>query len=345
MMEYRYLGGSGLKVSAFGFGTVTFGGEDTVSRGFGGTDLATARRLVDMCIDSGVNLFDSADTYSRGHSETMLGEVLKGRREQVLISTKATFRTGDGPNDVGSSRQHLTAAVEGSLRRLGTDRIDIFQLHGFDARTPLEETLRTLDDLVRAGKIRYIGCSNFSGWQLMKALAVSDRHGWVRHVAHQAYYSLVGRSFEWELMPLGLDQGVGTIVWSPLGWGRLTGRIRRGQPRPEVSRLQTPEVLDRGPPLEDEHVFGVVDALDAVAAETGRTVAQVALNWVLQRPTVACVLVGARTEEQLRENLGALGWSLTPDQMATLDAASRQTPAYPYWHQDGFERNPFPVPI
>ncbi len=344
-MDYRYLGGSGLKVSELGFGTVTFGGSDETARGFGATEVATATRLVDICLDAGINLFDSADIYSDGNAEEVLGKALGRRRELVLISTKATFRSGPGPNDVGSSRYHLTAAVEGSLRRLGTDRIDIFQLHGFDARTPVEETLGTLADLVRAGKIRYIGVSNFSGWHLMKSLAASDRYGWPRYVAHQAYYSLVGRSFEWELMPLAVDQKVGTIVWSPLGWARLTGRIRRNQPMPETSRLHTPEVFDRGPPLDPEYVYRVVDAIDAVAAETGKTVPQIALNWLLQRPTVSSILVGARTEEQLRQNLGAAGWALTPEQVARLDAASHQTPAYPYFHQNGFERNPFPVEI
>jgi aryl-alcohol dehydrogenase-like predicted oxidoreductase len=245
---------------------------------------------------------------------------------------------------VGSSRFHLLNAVETSLRRLGTDYIDLFQLHGFDAATPVEETLSTLDDLVRAGKIRYIGCSNFSGWHLMKSLAVSDRFGWSRYVAHQAYYSLIGRDYEWELMPLGVDQGVGCVVWSPLGWGRLTGKIRRGQPLPPVSRLQSKAAVEAGPPVADELLFRVVDALEAIAQETGKTIPQVAINWATQRPTVANVIIGARNEEQLRENLGAVGWQLTPEQMVRLDAASAVTKAYPYWHQEGFaERNPFPV--
>ena len=273
-----------------------------------------------------------------------MGQAIKGRRQQVILSTKATFRNGPGPNDVGSSRFALLNAVEGSLRRLGTDYIDLFQLHGFDAATPVEETLSTLNDLVRVGKIRYIGCSNFSGWHLMKSLAVSDRFGWPRYVAHQAYYSLVGRDYEWELMPLGVDQGVGCVVWSPLGWGRLTGKIRRGQPLPPVSRLQSQVAVEAGPPVADELLFRVVDALEAIAQETGKSVPQVAINWVTQRPTVASVIIGARTEEQLRENLGAVGWQLTPEQMARLDAASAATKAYPYWHQEGFaERNPFPV--
>jgi len=287
-------------------------------------------------------MFDSADIYSAGLAEEILGKAIAGRRDQVIVSTKGTFRNGAGANDVGSSRFHLIRAVEASLRRLGTDYIDIYQLHGFDAKTPVEETLRALDDLVTAGKIRYIGCSNFSGWHLMKSLAVSERYGLARYVAHQAYYSLIGRDYESELMPLAVDQKVGAIVWSPLGWGRLTGKIRRGSGVPAQSRLHV--TAKYGPPLEDEYVYTVVDALDALAEETGKSVPQIALNWLLQRPTVANVIVGARNEEQLRHNLGALGWNLTPEQVARLDAASAVTPAYPYWHQRQFtERNPFPV--
>lgn len=288
-------------------------------------------------------MFDTADVYSSGQSETILGEAIKGRRQDVLISTKATFRFSDAPNDVGSSRYHLIAACEAALKRLGTDYIDLFQLHAFDAQTPIEETLSTLDDLVRAGKIRYIGVSNFSGWHLMKSLAVADRHGYPRYVANQTYYSLIGRDYEWELMPLGLDQGVGAVVWSPLGWGRLTGKIRRGQPLPATSRLHA--TADSGPPVADEYVYKVVDALDEVAAETGKTVAQIALNWLLQRPSVSTVVIGARNEEQLRQNLGAVGWNLSGEQVAKLDAASMVSPAYPYWHQRGSfsERNPEPV--
>lgn len=340
-MEYRHLGASGFKVPALSFGTGTFGGQGKLFGAWGDTDAAQASRLVDICLDAGLNLFDSADVYSGGLAESILGAAIKGRRDKVLISTKATFRAGDGANRVGSSRHHLLAAVDAALTRLGTDYIDLFQLHGFDAQTPVEETLSTLDGLVRAGKIRYLGVSNFSGWHLMKSLAAAERHGWSRYVAHQAYYSLIGRDYEWELMPLGLDQGVGAVVWSPLGWGRLTGKIRRGQPRPAVSRL--PGSADSGPPVDDEYLYRVVDALDAIAAQTGRSVPQIALNWLLQRPTVATVVIGARNEEQLAQNLGAIGWSLTPAQVATLDAASATTRAYPYWHQAGFERNPAPV--
>jgi aryl-alcohol dehydrogenase-like predicted oxidoreductase len=342
-MEFRQLGGSGFKVPVLSLGTGTFGGKGDFFRGFGETDVNEAKRLVDICLESGMNMFDSADIYSGGAAEEILGAALRGRRDQVIISTKGSFRRGPGPNDTGSSRFALLRAVEASLKRLGTDYIDLYQLHGFDAVTPIEETLRTLDDLVTAGKIRYIGCSNFSGWHLMKSLAISERHGWARHVAHQAYYSLVGRDYEWELMPLAIDQKVSTIIWSPLGWGRLTGKIRRGQPLPPGTRLQSKVTADGGPQVPEEHLFRVVDALDQVAQETGKTVPQIALNWLLTRPTVANVIVGARNEEQLRQNLAAVGWNLTPEQLARLDAASSTPKAYPYWHQSGFDRNPSPV--
>jgi aryl-alcohol dehydrogenase-like predicted oxidoreductase len=342
-MEHRFLGASGLKVPALTLGTGTFGGVGEFFGGFGNTDVKGARRLVDIAIDAGVTMFDTADIYSSGKSEEILGEALEGRRQDVLISTKASFRFGPGPNQTGSSRYHLVRAVEASLKRLRTDVIDLFQLHGFDALTPVEETLRALDDLVTAGKLRYIGASNFSGWHLMKSLAASDRHGWSRYVAHQAYYSLVGREYEWELMPLALDQGVGTVVWSPLGWGRLTGKLRRGAPKPDVSRLNTKSTADGGPQVPEEQLFRVVDALDVVAQETGKTVPQVALNWLLQRPTVSTVILGARNEEQLQQNLGAVGWNLTAAQVELLDKASAVPRTYPYWHQAGYERNPFPT--
>jgi len=337
------LGGSGFKVPVLSLGTGTFGGKGEFFRGFGETDLDEARRLVDICLESGLNMFDSADVYSGGAAEEILGAAIRGRRDQVIISTKGTFRRGPGPNDTGSSRYSLLKAVEASLKRLGTDYIDLYQLHAFDAVAPVEETLRTLDDLVSAGKIRYIGCSNFSGWHLMKSLATSDRQGWVRHVAHQAYYSLVGRDYEWELMPLALDQKVSTIVWSPLGWGRLTGKIRRGQPLPQHTRLQSKVTADGGPQVPEDYLFRVVDAMDEVARETGKTVPQIAINWLLSRPTVANVIVGARNEEQLRQNLGSVGWQLTREQIARLDAASATPKAYPYWHQSSFDRNPPPV--
>jgi aryl-alcohol dehydrogenase-like predicted oxidoreductase len=342
-MEYRLLGGSGFKVPVLSFGTGTFGGEGEFFKAWGANDVEQAKRVVDIAIEGGINLFDSADVYSGGAAEEILGHAIKGRRDQVLISTKATFTAGKGPNDVGSSRFHLIEAVDKALKRLGTDYIDLFQLHGFDAMTPVEEVTGTLDGLVKAGKIRYLGVSNFSGWHLMKALAHQEKFNLSKYVAHQAYYSLVGRDYEWELMPLGLDQQVGAVVWSPLGWGRLTGKLRRGQPKPESSRLNSQIARDAGPQIEDEYLFQVVDALDEIAEETGKTVPQIALNWLLQRPTVSTVIVGARNEEQLRQNLGAVGWNLTPEQVAKLDKASERPKVYPYWHQDGFSRNPFPV--
>ena len=269
-MEYRLLGRSGFKVPVLTLGTGTFGGKGEFFTGWGVTQAAEATRLVDICLEAGLTMFDSADGYSGGLAEEILGKAVAGRRDKVLISTKGTFSTGPGPNDTGSSRFHLIQAVEGSLRRLGTDYIDLYQLHAFAALTPQEETLKTLDDLVRAGKIRYIGCSNFSGWHLMKSLAVSEKYGLVRHVAHQAYYSLIGRDYEFELMPLAVDQGVGTVVWSPLGWARLTGKFRRGAPAPKISRLNTSASVGHAVP--DEYLFKVVDAIDAVARETGKTV-------------------------------------------------------------------------
>ncbi|MDQ5849128.1 MAG: aldo/keto reductase [Pseudomonadota bacterium] len=344
-MEHRQLGASGFMVPVLSLGTGTFGGGNEFFKAWGASDVAEARRLVDICLEAGVSLFDSADGYSNGMAEEILGQAIKGRRGEVLISTKGSFRRGPGPNDVGSSRHYLTRAVEASLRRLGTDYIDLYQLHAFDALTPIEEALATLDDLVRAGKIRYIGCSNFSGWHLMKSLAYSERHGLARYVAHQAYYSLVGRDYEWELMPLALDQKVAALIWSPLGWGRLTGKIRRGQPLPKVSRLQSKLAADKGPQVPQEHLYRVVDALDEVAQETGKTVPQIALNWLLARPSVATLIIGARSEEQLRQNLGAIGWKLTSAQIARLDAASTVPLPYPYWHQRGTfsDRNPAPV--
>ncbi len=342
-MEFRKLGGSGFKVPVLSLGTGTFGGSNEFFKAWGGSGVEEATRLIDICLEAGLNMFDSADVYSEGLAEEVLGKAIAGRRDQVIISTKATFRSGPGPNDVGSSRHHLLRSCEASLRRLGTDYIDLYQMHGFDAQTPVEETLQVLDDLVKSGKVRYIGCSNFSGWHLMKSLAISEKYGLSRYVAHQAYYSLIGRDYESELMPLGLDQQVGAVVWSPLGWGRLTGKIRRGQALPEVSRLRAKSSVDAGPPVPDEQVYRVVDAIDEIARENGKSVSQIALNWLLQRPTVANVIIGARNEEQLRQNLGAVGWNLSAEQVAKLDAASAMTPAYPYWHQRFFpERNPFP---
>jgi aryl-alcohol dehydrogenase-like predicted oxidoreductase len=341
-MEFRQLGYSGLKVPVISFGTGTFGGEGEFFKAWGSSDVSEATRLVDICLEAGVNLFDTADIYSRGASEEILGQAIKGRRNQLLISTKTTFSMGDGPNDVGSSRYHIIEACEASLRRLGTDHIDIYHMHGFDAVTPVEEVINTLDTLVTSGKIRYIACSNFSGWHLMKSLDISEKYGWARYVGHQVYYSLLSREYEWELMPLGIDQKVGALVWSPLGWGRLTGKIRRGQPLPAESRLH--KTAEQGPPIEDDHLYDIVDALDIIAKETEKSIPQVALNWLLQRPTVSTIIIGARNEQQLRQNLAAEGWNLAADQVARLDKASAVKRIYPYWHQEQFaNRNPLPV--
>jgi aryl-alcohol dehydrogenase-like predicted oxidoreductase len=344
-MEYRQLGRSGLNVPELCFGAGTFGSGNEFFKAWAETSQQDADRIVGICMDAGMNFFDTANVYSDGKSETMLGKAIGHyKRKDVLLSTKATFRLGTGPNDVGSSRYHLIQSLEKSLKRLGTDYVDVYHLHAFDAITPVEETLNTLDKFVRDGKVRYIACSNFSGWHLMKSLSVSERYGWARYVGHQVYYSMIGRDYEWELMPLALDQGVGALVWSPLGWGRLTGKIRRGQPLPEGSRLNSKVVLDNGPQPDEEYVYQVVDAIDEVAEETGKTVPQIALNWLLQRPTISTLIVGARNEEQLKANLGAVGWKLTTEQIAKLDAASEVPLAYPYWHQRQFgERNPKPV--
>jgi aryl-alcohol dehydrogenase-like predicted oxidoreductase len=338
-MEYRQLGSSGLRVPALSFGTGTFGGQGPLFSAWGTSDVAEARRLVDLCLDAGVTLFDTADVYSNGASEEILGTAIRDRRDAVLISTKTGLPMGDGPQDWGASRARLIRAVEDALRRLGTDYIDLLQLHAFDASTPTEEVMGTLDQLIAAGKIRYAGVSNYPGWQIMKAQAIADRHGWPRLVAHQVYYSLIGRAYEAELMPLAADQGLGALVWSPLGWGRLTGKIGRDRPIPTGSRLHETEQF--APPVETEQLYRVVDAIEAVAADTGKTVPQIAINWLLRRPTVSSVIIGARNEEQLRDNLGALGWSLTPEQVAALDAASDVLPPYPhtpYRQQEGFAR-------
>ncbi|MFI5386436.1 MAG: aldo/keto reductase [Fimbriimonadales bacterium] len=334
-MEYRQLGGSGLKIPVLGIGSAAFGKDDEMFPNYS--------RLVDIAIDAGANLIDTANVYSKGAAEEAIGRAIKGRRDKVILGTKATFTMSADPNDAGSSRFHLVKSVEDSLRRLGTDHIDLYQMHSFDAIAPVEETLNTLDDLVRSGKIRYIGCSNYSGWHLMKSLAFSDRFNLARYVSQQVYYSLVGRDFEYELMPLGIDQKVGAIIWSPLGWGRLTGKIRRGQPLPPDSRLRNEVVVEMGPQVPEEYLYKVVDALDEVAKETGKTAPQIAINWLLQRPTVTAVIIGARNEDQLKQNLGSVGWNLTAEQVAKLDKASATPMPYPYWHQYGFHRNPFPV--
>ena len=342
-MEYRFLGRSGFKVPELCFGCGTFGGRDEFFDAWGATeDTNEARKMVDICMEAGLNFFDTADIYSFGRSETVLGKAIAHlKREDVLISTKATFRFGDGPNNVGSSRWHLTRSLEASLQRLGTDYVDVYHMHEIDPQTPVEEMLSTLNDFVHSGKVRYIACSNYTGWLLMKSLSVSERYGWSRFIGHQVYYSLLNREYEWELMPLAIDQGVGALIWSPLGWGRLTGKVRRSTGIPKDSRLNSKLVVDTGPQVPEEHLYKVVDALDVVAKETGKTVPQIALNWLLRRPTISTLIIGARNEEQLRQNLGAVDWSLTPEQMTKLGAASEVPQPWPYWHNRQFaERNP-----
>jgi aryl-alcohol dehydrogenase-like predicted oxidoreductase len=340
-MEYRQLGASGLKVPVLSYGTATFGGGNEFFKAWGTTQADEASRLINLCLDAGVNLFDTANVYSNGLSEEILGKALEGLRNKVLISTKATFPMSDEPNDLGSSRQHLVKQCEDSLRRLKTDHIDIYHMHGFDGVTPVEETLKTLENLIQSGKVRYIACSNFSGWHLMKSLSLSEKYGWSKYIAHQAYYSLLDREFEWELMPLGLDQHIGTIVWSPLASGRLSGKYRRNQPLPADSRVQ--QGGGHGPALNEEHLYTIIDALDEVAEETGKSVAQISLNWLLQRPTVSNIVIGARNEEQLKQNLDAVGWNLTTEQVKKLDGASNADPIYPYWHQrQNIVLNPLP---
>ncbi|MEJ1240779.1 aldo/keto reductase [Chryseolinea sp. T2] len=331
-MEYRQLGASGLRVPVLSFGTATFGGAGNFFKAWGSTQVNEASRLIDVCLDSGVNLFDTANTYSKGLSEEILGKAIKGKREKLLISTKCTFRMTDEINDYGSSRFNIIRSCEQSLSRLGVDTIDIYHMHGFDANTPVYELLSALNNLVESGKVRYIACSNFSGWHLMKSLSTSERYGWAKYVGHQAYYSLVNRDFEWELMPLGIDQGVGTLVWSPLASGLLSGKYRRGKPQPDARVAQGGSPVP-GFVVSDDLLYRIVDVLDEVSKETGKTIAQVALNWLLQRPTVVSIIIGARNEEQLQDNLGATGWNLTTDQVKRLDAASEVPPVYPYWHQ------------
>ncbi len=341
-MEHRKLGGSGLSVPVLSFGTGTFGGQGNFFKAWGNTDVSEAKKMVRLCLDAGVNMFDTANTYSRGMSEEILGEAITGIRDELILSTKATFIMGSGPNDFGSSRFHLIKQCEESLRRLKTDHIDIYHMHGFDATTPVEETLKTLETLVNSGKVRYIACSNFSGWHLMKSLSISEKYGWNKYIAHQANYSLVNREFEWELMPLGIDQNVGTMVWGPLSGGRLGGKFRRNQPIPQDTRIAQGGGL--GPDMPAEFFYNLIDVLDEIAEETGKTISQIAINWLLHKPTVDNIIIGARNEEQLKQNLGSVGWNLSAEQISRLDKASETQPIYPYWHQRGnLKLNPLPV--
>jgi aryl-alcohol dehydrogenase-like predicted oxidoreductase len=342
-MQQRFLGGSGLSVSSLSLGTMTFGGKGRHAA-MGGLGVEEAGRLVDIAIAHGVTLFDSADIYSEGLAEEVLGATLKGRRHSVQIATKAFSRMGPGPNDLGLSRHHLIEACEASLRRLGTDYIDLYQAHSMDSLTPMEETLAAFDALVRQGKVRYIGCSNFSAWQTMKAVAISGRNGLARYISQQIQYSLLIRDAEYELIPMGLDQGVGVMAWSPLMFGLLSGKIRRSAPQPTEGRLAA-----LGAPIEVdwERLYRIVDVMLAVAGERGVTPAQVAINWVHGKPGVDTVILGARNEAQLLDNLASAAWELSAEEMARLDDASAQPEPYPYWHQQKWAgaRNPRLPPI
>lgn len=335
-MEYRQLGNSGLRVPVLSFGTGTFGGGTEFFKAWGKTEVKDASRLVSLCLDAGVNMFDTANVYSMGMAEEIFGKAITGMRERMLISTKATFPMSNGIHDYGSSRHHLVRSCEDSLKRLATDYIDIYHMHGFDANTPVDETLKALDNLVTSGKVRYIACSNFSGWHLMKSLSVSERYGWSRYIAHQAYYSLINRDYEWELMSLAIDQKIGTIVWSPLASGLLTGKYRREHSRPTDTRIALGGSPVPSDAINEERLYSIVDRLDMISKETGKTPAQISINWLLQRPTVSSIIIGARNEEQLKQNLDAVGWNLTTDQIKSLDEASETFPAYPYWHQRQF---------
>ncbi|MGA8479872.1 MAG: aldo/keto reductase [Chthoniobacterales bacterium] len=330
LMEYRQLGQSGLRVSMLSLGTMTFGGETFFNK-VGATDVKGARHQVDLCLEAGVNLFDTANIYSHGLSEEILGQVLEGRRDKVLIATKFRMVMRDGPNDGGASRHHIIKECEDSLRRLRTDYIDLYQIHEWDGETPLEETLETLDTLVRSGKVRYIGCSNYSGWHLMKALAVSDRRNYARFVSQQIYYSLQARDAEYELVPITLDQGLGILVWSPLAGGLLSGKYRRGQKTPEGTR----HFNNWGePPIHnEEQLYNIIDLLVELGETHKVSPAQVALAYLLGRPGVTSLVIGARTEEQLADNLAAASVRLAPEERARLDKASAPVLLYPYWHQ------------
>ena len=340
-MEQRHLGESGLSVSAFGFGTMTVGGRDRFAQ-MGNIQAQEASRLIDICLESGVNLIDTADLYSYGAAEEVLGQALQGRRDKVVLATKAFMRVGPGVHDVGLSRKHLLQACENSLRRLQTDYVDLYMAHDPDALVPMEETLRAFDDLICQGKVRYIGCSNFSAWHVTKALAIADRSGYARYISQQINYSLLARDAEHELIPMGLDQGVGAMAWSPLGYGLLTGKFRRDA-RPTETRLAS---LEAPGTIDQERLYRIVDVLLEISRERNVSAAQVALNWVVSKPGVSTVLIGARNERQLRDNLGAAQWKLTAEEIFRLDGVSATPEPYPNWHHHRFaaERNP-PLPV
>lgn len=332
-MQYRTLGRSGLKVSAIAMGTFTFGGVGPFAR-VGNQGVPEARRLVDLAIDHGVNVFDTANMYSSGVSEEILGEVLEGRRDQVLVTSKARMRIGTGPNDEGTSRFHLIRECERSLKRLRTDHIDIYYMHEWDGTTPVEEKMAALDTLVQQGKVRYVGCSNYSGWHVMKSLMASERDHRVRFVTQQIHYTLEAREAEYELLPISVDQGLGVLVWSPLAAGLLTGKHRRGKPAPEGSRQFAGWTE---PPIRDEdRLWNIIDVLVEIGDARGVSAAQVALAWLLTRPAVSSLVVGGRNEAQFKDNFAAVDLVLTADELTRLNEVSRPPLIYPYWHQGQF---------
>ncbi|UOB19377.1 aldo/keto reductase [Abyssalbus ytuae] len=331
-MEYRNLGNSGLKVPVLSLGTGTFGGTNEFFKRWGQTGIKEATRLIDICFERGINFFDTANVYSIGDSEIILGKALNGKRDKSIISTKATFQMGEHPNDKGSSRYHLMNALENSLKRLNTDYIDLYLMHKFDRSTPVEETLRTLDNMIKSGKVRYIGCSNFAAWQLMKSLSVSERNNLEKYVVYQGYYSLIGRDYEQELMPLLEDQKMGLMAWSPLGWGRLTGKIKRGLEMKE-GRIKSGGAVG-SPPVEDEFLYKVVDVLEKIGEELNKSIPQVAINWLLQNQSISNIVMGARNEKQLISNIDSVGWNLTPEHLNELNEVSTQMPIYPHWIGD-----------
>jgi len=329
-MEYRQMGKSGLFVPAITFGTATFGGRGDFFQSWGASDIETATRLIELCIENGVTMFDSADNYSMGQAEEILGSALGGKRHEVIISTKTSCPLGTGPNDVGSSRGRIIAACEQSLRRLQTDYIDLYSMHISDLLTPPEETLRALEDLITSGKVRYIGVSNYAAWQVMKSIGIAESMRLNKYISYQGYYSLIGRDYEWELLPCVLDAGLGMMAWSPLGWGRLTGKIKRGQPA-SAGRIAAGGA-EGGPPVSDDLMFRILDELEAISAEIDKPVAEIAIRWVLDRPSVSTVIIGARNEEQLVANLKASSWKLSPEQIRKLNLASQTVAPYPSWH-------------
>ncbi len=331
-MEYRNLGNSGLKVPVLSLGTGTFGGTNEFFQRWGQTDEKEATRLINLCLERGINFFDTANVYSIGDSEIVLGKALKGKRDKTLISTKATFQMGEHPNEKGSSRHHLMNALEASLKRLNTDYIDLYLMHGFDRNTPIEETLRALDTMIKSGKVRYIGCSNFAAWQLMKSLSISEKLDLEKYVIYQGYYSLIGRDYEQELMPLLKDQHMGLMVWSPLGWGRLTGKIKRGMEMKD-GRIKSGGAVG-APPVEDEFLFNIIDVLEKISNEIEKSIPQIAINWLLQNKSVSNVVIGARNEKQLLSNIASVGWNLSQEHLNQLNEISKQTPIYPHWVGD-----------